>query len=760
MRRLPPLLVAALALTPAWEAHAAESPAPATSAPARLFVELVVNGRNADEIIELRIAGASMIVDSAALRRANILIEGDGPVDVAATAGLRAHYDGALQRLELDAGPERLPVSRIAREGQSRVRTEASPGGLVNYDLYLMGGKSRLASLWTEQRAFGPWGLASNDGVLTASPAGNSGARYVRYDTYARFINENRALAFTAGDFIAQSLPWTRSVRMGGFQVSRAFRVRPDLITMPLPSFSGQAAVPSSVDLFVNGYRQQSNRVEPGRFVLDSVPVVTGAGQATIVTTDAMGRQIQTVVPFYVSADLLKPGLTSFSAEAGLMREGYGLASFDYGDAAVTGTIRHGVNPWLTVEGHFEASARHGGQGVGLALAPGRLGTVTASVSTSSAGGVRGARWSVGYEYASPRFNLAYHHEDRGADFLDLGDYGRSNSSRGRADRFVGAVNLGRHGALALAHLSRQADGGPDARIVTASYQRGLGRGASLLLSADHDLDRGQSGAQLRLAVPMGRNTFGASASRSQARTLAAVDYARATPSQGGLGVDAGLAVDVDGKAYGQATASLRTHAAEFRAGGAFANEQKSGWAGAAGSLVFMERGLFLAKPVNNAFALVSTGIGGVTVLYENQVVGTTDHHGRLFVPQVTSYQPAAFAIDTLSLSEDHVVAAVSTKRAVREGSGAVIRLPVRKAMSVVALLVDESGRAIEAGAGVTRMDGGETVVGWDGLVYLEDVGRTVELSVLRRRGGACKASVVIPDGVAPLSRIGPVQCV
>ena len=40
---------------------------------------------------------------------------------------------------------------------------------------------------------------------------------------------------------------WTRPVRLGGGQVQRNFGIRPDLITMPLPSLSSSAAVASTV---------------------------------------------------------------------------------------------------------------------------------------------------------------------------------------------------------------------------------------------------------------------------------------------------------------------------------------------------------------------------------------------------------------------------------------------------------------------------------------------------------------------------------
>ncbi|WP_416374981.1 fimbria/pilus outer membrane usher protein, partial [Sphingomonas sp. Leaf226] len=177
-------------------------------------------------------------------------------------------------------------------------------------------------------------------------------------------------MTVTAGDLITRSLPWSTSVRLGGLQLTRDFNTRPDLLTMPLPSFAGKAAVPSAVDLFVDGYRQQGADVAPGRFVLQDVPVINGAGEAVIVTTDAVGRQIATTVPFYVSSTLLRAGLTDFAAEAGAIRQGYGIRNFDYGTLAANGSIRRGMTSFLTLEAHAEATARLRQIGGGLVVAP------------------------------------------------------------------------------------------------------------------------------------------------------------------------------------------------------------------------------------------------------------------------------------------------------------------------------------------------------------------------------------------------------
>ncbi|RYG14518.1 MAG: fimbrial biogenesis outer membrane usher protein, partial [Caulobacteraceae bacterium] len=504
---------------------------------------------------------------------------------------------------------------------------------------------------------FGPLGLASNTGVLRAS-GGDTG--YLRYDTYARVIDENHAVGYTAGDFITQALPWSRSVRMGGVQASRAFRVRPDLVTMPLPTFAGETAVPTSVDLFVNGYRQQSASVQPGRFVLDNIPVVNGAGQATIVTTDAVGRQISTTLPFYVSATLLKPGLLDFSAEVGALRRNYGLRNFDYGPTAASGVARYGLLRSLTIEGHAEAARGLGMAGLGVAWSPRRMGIITASAAASRTDALSGSQWAVGYEYNTQRFSLAVQHEQRGGSYRDLGDFGTtSGSGARRMDRVIGGMSLGLSGSLSVAYFDGKTLGQPDSRIATASYQRGLGRRATLLATIDHDFERRSTGAQLRIAVPFGRNSVGGGVTYADGRTRTEVDFARSMPSQGGLGVDAGVAVDQRGETFGQGTVTWRNNDVQVQAGAATAAGQSSAWTSATGSIIAMDRSVFTANRVSDAFAVVNTGQRGVGVFYENQRVGATDKRGRLFVPHVISYQNATYAIDALALSADQVADAV-----------------------------------------------------------------------------------------------------
>ncbi|WP_454885516.1 fimbria/pilus outer membrane usher protein [Sphingomonas oryzagri] len=756
------LLLLALGLTGARPAFAAALPAfEAMQADQPLFVELVLNGQAGGEIVPMRTADGHNLVDAALLRKAGLNVAGDGPVDVAHIRGVQSTYDAAGQTLRLDVSPDLLPTNHISPFARERSATVANVGAMLNYDAYVQTGDGvTTASLWTEQRLFGPFGTISNNGTLRTGDGVKTG--YLRYDTRYRYVDENHALAFTAGDLITQSLPWTTSVRLGGLQIARDYQVRPDLITTPLPSFAGKAAVPSAVDLFVDGYRQQSADVQPGRFVLDNMPVVNGAGQATIVTTDAVGRQIATTIPFYVSSTLLKPGLLDVAGEIGFLRQGYGLKNFDYGALTASGTIRRGLTQQLTVEAHGEATSHLQLAGAGIVFAPGRFGTLNVSAATSRSAGRTGTQWTVGYSYTARRFSISAEHDQRSAGYRDLGSFNLANyGGTKRSDRVIATVNIPHQGSVGAAFIDGMTLGHAHTRIASVSYSRAIGRFASLFVSADHDFVQNSTSAQLRLIIPFGRNSVSAGVTHDRGRgTLAQVDYARSVPTQGGFGLNATLAGDEDGRVYGQGTATWRGEAMELQAGGSFTPGQRSGWVGATGSLVLMDRSLFAANQVNDAFAVVSTGgVAGVPVSYENQPLGKTDRNGHLFVPQVTSYHVGRFAIDTLNLSADTVAASVEQRLSFRQGTGAVVKMTVRSIRSATVTLVGRDGRPLAAGSRVAREGAADSEIGWDGIAFLEDIRPVTDLAITTR-DGTCRAHVILPADAKALAQIGPVPCV
>src|ERR1035437_8993641 len=140
--------------------------------------------------------------------------------------------------------------------------------------------------------------------------------------------------------------------------MQRNFALRPDLVALPLPTVSGSAAVPSTVDVYVNNLKTLSQQVPAGPFQVTNVPVLSGGGTAPVVGRDAAGHQTQTSLPFYTTPKLLREGFMDFSVEAGLPRVQYGTASNSYlNDPVGSASLRGGLTDWLTVEAHSEGGA-------------------------------------------------------------------------------------------------------------------------------------------------------------------------------------------------------------------------------------------------------------------------------------------------------------------------------------------------------------------------------------------------------------------
>jgi len=164
---------------------------------------------------------------------------------------------------------------------------------------------------------------------------------------------------------------------------------------------------------------------------------------------------------------------------------------------------------------------------------------------------------------------------------------------------------------------------------------------------------------------------------------------------------------------------------------------------------------------VNDSFAIVSTdGVGNVPVSYENQPLGTTDKKGHLFVPQVTSYHVGRFAIDTLNLSADHMADAVEKHVSLRQGTGAIVHMPVRFVRNATVTLVGRDGKVLAAGGRVQREGKADSEIGWDGIAFLEDIKGETDLAVTNRDGSNCRAHVILPANAKALAQIGPVPCV
>ena len=742
-------------------------------ADAQLFLELVVNQMDTGRVIAVDQRAGQLFVPASALQDVGMKLPGEpvGSVALDQVPGLHSDYDSNGQRLLLDVPPSWLQAQFIGnRNTYPRTQAMSSFGALLNYDVYFNDtddGGSYLAA-WNEVRLFDTWGTLSNTGQvrqtladgITDSTLGNG---YRRYDTTWRFSDDERLLTYEAGDVISGSLPWSSSVRLGGVQVSRDFAVRPDLVTYPLPQFAGEAAVPSSVDLFINGYKSDTAQLQPGPYTLTNVPFINGAGEAVVVTTDALGRQVSTTVPFYVTSTLLQQGLTDFSVAAGTLRRDYTLRDFGYGPGVTSGTFRYGYSDSLTLESHAEASSDLTLGGLGANLRLGNFGVLNTALSQSQFDSRSGQQLSLGYQYNSTRYSLMYQRVERRDDYADLTlvDTPYASLSK-RSEQVTLSLNLQRFGSLGLGYFDVQAADDSRTRLLNLSWSKPLWRNTSFYLSANREIGDSNWAMQAQLVIPFDLNgSLALSTERSKdGASRQRINYSRAVPSEGGVGYNLGYAQG-DAPSYRQADLTWRLQSVQLQAGVYGSSDAQTRWADASGSLVWMGGETFAANRINDAFVVVSTqGFAGIPVRYENQLVGQTDRNGHLLVPWSSAYYRGKYEIDPLNLPANVQSPNVEQRVSVRRGSGYLLEFPLRRVLAASITLVDRQHQELPLGSLVVHEQSNtQAVVGWDGLVYLENLSAHNTLQVTLSEGRTCQATFDIDEQQQDVPLIGPLVC-
>ncbi|WP_039056665.1 fimbria/pilus outer membrane usher protein [Enterobacter sp. Bisph1] len=747
-------------------------------------LNLVINHYDTQRVVAVTRRQDAFYLSSADLLQAGIAAEHlpQGEVNVSALAKVRSEYDSAGQRLLLFVPRDWLPAQDTAfNNGLRRLVPKYGHGALLNYDLYTSttGHFGSQASLWHELRYFNGNGVLTSTGAMRKKISGsfNQAEGYMRYDTTLTFADEDDATQWSVGDVISDALTWSNSVRIGGVSYGRDFSLRPDLITWPLPAFSGEAAVPTSVDVFINGYRAGNTQLQPGPFTLTNMPYINGAGDAVLVTTDALGRQVSTTLPFYVASDLLKPGLSDGAITVGSLRRNYGIDNFDYGPLVGSVSYRHGLTDYLTLEGHAEAARSLALGGAGAVIRLGRLGVVNGAWTQSQMFGDSGSQLAWGYQYNTGLFSVTTQHSRRDREFGNLALYDQRNRNRYQVDNRTGPIaslsrntdqyaltfNMGDFGNLGAAWIGVRSFDNKKTELLNLSWSRNLWHSSSLYLAASRDNQQGDWTFALSLQIPIGDSDSAAVSveRRADYGTTQRLNYNHAMPTEGGFSWDMALARQSQAKHYQQGTLGWRNNNIELQGGGYGESNTMTWWGEALGSLVLMDGQIFPANFINDAFAVISTdGHAGVPVSYENQPVGKTDRNGYLLVSGVSAYYPASYSIDTLNLPADTQLKETERRISLRRRSGYLVEFPMVQERVASVILHDENGQDIPVGSQVDRAGKNPAIVGYDGLAWLENLEDVNTLHIRLPDGKTCDTRfTLLANPQHQLQTYGPLTC-
>lgn len=681
--------------------------------------------------------------------------------------GVQAQYDAARQSANIVAPPDllRLETQTIDTRDRSPPKANSAPGILLDYNLYGSRGTHGGGNLnaLTELRAFNANGVLSNT-VLSRwlGGDGDHAAHSVRMDTTWSSSFPASRLTLDVGDTLTAATSWSRPTRIGGIRIGTDFSLQPYDITTPLPDFFGTAALPSQVQLYINGLKQYSGSVPTGPFRINAVPGITGAGNAQVVLTNALGQVTTLDFALYGTQQLLRQGLSDWSAELGFVRENYGVESFDYGrQPMASGTWRHGFSNSFTGEAHAEATAGlfDGGMG-GVWLLGDTGGVASAALARSTRNGLSGSQFSLGYNWTNSRFNFSVNGTRASAGYRDVAALYGGPPPRVSASAQAG-FNASRFGNVGLGytHLAYQDQIN---RYASAYWFRALGPRATLNFNMNQNLDQARDrGIFLTVSVSLDERTYAStSAQRNGTRNSIDADIVHSIPAAGGFGwrlqtrqgsaQHDGLAeVDYLGR-YGQVQAGIAD------TGGAY-----SAYASANGALVLMGGGLFAARSIYDGFAVVSTsGIPDVPVKLENNLVGATDKRGLLLVTPLNAYQNNKVSIDPMGLPAGVRVGRVDINATPTDRAGTLVRFDITPIRAALIVLHDATGKPLPLGSRVrVRGRTGEAaLVGFDGEVYLDTLGEHNALDV-DTPAGACSVAFDYRKQGDGIAQIGPLTC-
>jgi outer membrane usher protein len=599
--------------------------------------------------------------------------------------------------------------------------------------------------------------------------SGTNQSQITRLNTTYEVDQPSIPRVWRAGDIATNPPGWGRAEFLGGMQVASDYGLQPTKITFPTPIIGQSLAQPSDISLLVNNVSAYQGNADAGPFALVDIPVVNGINQVTVQTRSASGQVVSRTVPFYASATMLAPGLSSYDASIGFIRHNYGALNNFYATPAFDGSFSYGLTNQLTTSVHMEAARNLGLVGGGGEVS-GILGDLTADYAFSVHQKLdlyprqSGRLYSVQYSRSSPAFGISGGIISATSGYNDLGI--ETNASYPILTwHAAGSATLPwQIGNITLAYTASSIRRHSQDGFALASYSGQITNRLTFSISCFHGVVRAfgvstpNEGCNAGISLALGRyGTASGSASFGSDQTPEWSQAYQNDPSTtqgfgGSLNNAMGDYISRD------ITLQDVNPLADISANVAQTGPAESAQLNLSGSLIEMD-GFYISRPANDSFAVVDFGAPNIPVYLSNQKVGNTNHAGRLLVPGlVPNYQnmisidPSALPLN-MSMHDDEITVTPPSV------GGVLASFPLQK-LDAEMLQIRMPHRRLAPAGSLLYLDGNPTpiVIGYDGYVYINNPPKHLAGTVITTAGHCLiNTDIVISVHDALIGR--PVSC-
>ena len=677
-------------------------------------------------------------------------------------AGLSYEFNESSQTLTVQAPPNLFDATRLkGTVTDFSAPTPASPGGFLNYDVSASHAQGRTStSGLLELGGFAGWGTAQTNLLARVL---NGKATAVRLDTTWTRDQPLKVASLRVGDAISGTSSWGGAVRFGGVQWTTNFSTQPGFIAFPLPAVSGEAALPSTVDLYVDSTLRMSREVPSGPFSIQDLPVTTGQGDARLVVRDILGREQVITQPFYATPRLLKPGLQEYSYELGFVRRNFGTDSNNYGRPLAVGTHRLGITEQFTGEIHGELLGHQQTLGLGGVLMLPAAGVLSGSFAASHSDRGVGGLLALGLQRQGRYVSFGANTQLASQRFAKLGLQPEALAPRQISQVFVNLATTD-YGSFRANYTQQAFRDRTGNKILTAGYSRKIGRQGNLTASVTRLLSGdAKTTFNLSFSLPLGNRTNASiNTSAQPGREQTSLQVNRSVPAGSGFGyrLAAGLS-DSDRLAAG---VSAQNGIGAYNLAVDQLEDQVAFLGSASGGVAFLGGSAFLSRRITDSFAVVQVpDYSDVGIYADNQLVARTDADGNALLPRLRPYQKNLVRIEQADLPFDAQIDAIQLDAVPYFRSGLLLRFPVKRSRGALLTVVLENGEPLPAGALAEIIEDSDEEnevfpIGLRGELYLTGLGASDRLRVtwLEQR---CEFMLSYPESTDPLPYLGTYTC-
>ncbi|HEY0886520.1 MAG TPA: fimbria/pilus outer membrane usher protein [Ramlibacter sp.] len=723
-------------------------------------------------------------------------VDGEPYMSLRSMQGVSSQFEERGLILSITADPRLLPSQSIKASAQ---RTE--PQGVVpamnsafaNYAFAVAGGDLQP----TTYTFAGEAGVTLANLLLRSDAntvlAADGRRKLVRLNSSLTHDDRDQLRRTVIGDFFTPARDFSTGASLGGVSVSRVFGLNPYFIQFPAHSVGGTVAVPSDLEVYLDGQRIRTERLRPGEFEIRDILAYGGARNVQLILRDAFGRVQKLDYSFYFSDQPLRRGVHEYSYNAGWMRRAYGAESNRYGPPAFTMFHRYGLSDRVTLGWRAEATEGMVNAGPLATAVLGSAGVASIALARSAIAGRYGGSGLASYAYQTRNWGVGASLRRDWGHYAALGDPPVVTNRRSEAS-ISASHHLRGIGNVALGHSFLHTDGGvqasnatplqpysilalPARRTTSLSYSLPLVSGrASLSATFSHVKDAGtgsRNEAFVGLTVFFDRDHSGGASYRSDGHSQSAsLQVTRRQPIGEGLGYTlsatagsepaGGSAASRSSLQYNAAAAVVRADAGRARArSGQWLDDYRLSLAGGVG---LVGGNVAAGRPITGSFGIVKVGeLPGVKVSVNGQPVGVTSARGQVFVPALTSFYDNQVSLGTENVPIEYSFQTTVKAISPPAYSGVLVEFGVARIQALTGTLGYDDGGYKPVEFQEVRIETPDRTLlvptGRGGEFYLENMQAGTYRATTRAGGKPCAFDLVVPASKDTFVELGSFTC-